>query len=262
MIQDIDTRLEAMRRNLDTLLQRFTDDHPDVIGSRRVIRELEEQKRKLIASGHRDGAAPGAPAFAGPRAIDSLKVSLAQSEASVASLRTRVSEYSARYDRLKESATMLPQLEAEYAQLNRDYDVNKKNYETLVTRRESANLSGEMQAVPGVADFRLVDPPRVSSRPVSPNRRILFPLALVVTLIAGFAATFVAREARPTFFDGRALREVTGMPVLGSVSRMVSEKARLAARRSGMRFAAGAVALFAVYAATFVTLEFLSVKFV
>jgi hypothetical protein len=173
-----------------------------------------------------------------------------------------VSEYSARYDRLKESATMLPQLEAEYAQLNRDYDVNKKNYETLVTRRESANLSGEMQAVPGVADFRLVDPPRVSSRPVSPNRRILFPLALVVTLIAGFAATFVAREARPTFFDGRALREITGMPVLGSVSRMVSEKSRLAARRSSMRFAAGAVALFAVYAATFVTLEFLSVKFV
>ena len=61
-----------------------------------------------------------------------LRVSLAEAEATVAQLRTRVAEYEARYAQLKESAKLVPQMEAEYTQLNRDYGVHKRNYETLV----------------------------------------------------------------------------------------------------------------------------------
>ena len=48
-----------------------------------------------------------------------------------------------------------PQIEAEFTQLNRDYDIHKKNYEQLVTRRESAELSGDLEAAGSIADFRL-----------------------------------------------------------------------------------------------------------
>ena len=43
-VSEIDSRIDALKRNLDTLLQRFTEQHPDVVGTRRVIAELEEQK--------------------------------------------------------------------------------------------------------------------------------------------------------------------------------------------------------------------------
>ena len=45
---EIDARIDAQKRNLDSLLQRFTEQHPDVIGARRLIKELEEQKRKEV----------------------------------------------------------------------------------------------------------------------------------------------------------------------------------------------------------------------
>ena len=226
-----------------------------------MIRELEEQRAQLVIARKKDGV-PLVPSttIRGPNAYEQMKVSLAQAEATVASLRTRVAEYTERYNRLKDSAKLVPQLEAEFAQLNRDYDVNKKNYESLITRRESASISGEMQAVSGVGDFRLIDPPRVSSRPVAPNRLLLLPLALLCALGAGVAITFGAIKVRPTFYDGRSLRAETGLPVLGSVSMVVNDAMRRAKRNSAIRFLAGLGVLVGAYASGFALLVFLTVR--
>ena len=254
---ELSTRIEATRRDLDTLLQRFTDGHPDVQGARRMLAELEAQRAKLRATARYPltPVSPPGPS-AGPSAEQQLRVSLAQAEASVASLSARVAEYTTRYEKLRASATLVPKLEAELAQLNRDYEVNKKNYEGLVARRESATISGEMQTVAGVSDFRVVDPPRVSSNPVFPNHTILFPMALIAALCAGLAAAYVAREVRPSFYDGRSLRDATGLPLLGVVSFGVTDSMRLRRRSANVKFAGGLGALVGIYFAGFVALEF------
>ena len=255
---EIDARIDFLKRSLDGMLLKFTESHPDVIGTQRAIKELEEQKRQLVLTRKNDRAPPMQSIASGPLASEQLKVSLAQSEASVASLRARVGEYSARYNELKASATRMPQLEAEFVQLNRDYDVNKKNYENLISRRESVSMSGDMQSVSGVADFRLIDPPRVSPQPVSPNRNLLFPLTLLIALGAGFAITFVAREIRPAFYDGRSLAEATGLPIVGTVSTVASAPKEKARRQSVFRFLGGVGALLGAYVAGFLVLMLLA----
>ena len=261
-LAEVDARIDSQRRNLDSMLQRYTESHPDVLGARRVIQELEEQRRQLIAANRKSGVFAIQPAATGQRASETLKVSLAQAEASVASLSSRVAEYAERYDRLKAQAALVPQLEAEYAQLNRDYDVNRKNYESLVARRESATISAQMQSVAGVSDFRLVDPPRVAPRPVWPNSRGLVPLALILALAAGFLAAYIANEARPTFYDGRSLREACGLPLLGVVSMIVSEPRRRAERSSMFWFLGGVGALLGTYLASFIVLQMLTARLV
>lgn len=246
-VPEIDGRIEAMKRNLDALLQRFTDQHPDVAGTRRVIKELEEQKRQEVTA--RKKAAIDSPVSSvnNNPVYQQLKIALAESEANVASLRTRVAEYQARYNQLKDSVKLIPQMEAEYAQLNRDYDINKKNYESLVARRESAAISGEMEASASGIDFRLIDPPRVSPQPVAPNRLLLMPLTLLLALAAGVFASFVASQIRPVFFDARSLRDATALPFLGTVSMLPDESTKRREKKDFMRFIAAVVSLVGLY---------------
>jgi polysaccharide chain length determinant protein (PEP-CTERM system associated) len=246
-ITEINARIESMKRNLDGLLQRYTEDHPDVLGARRIIRELEEQRRDLVVRYRKAGVPLIQAAGAGPRASEQLKVSLAQAEASVASLRARVGEYSVRYQKLKEMARLAPQYEAELAQLNRDYEVNKKNYEDLIARRESANISGDMQAVAGVADFRLIDPPRVSPQAVFPNRPLFLIGSIVLALLAGFGVMFASDQLRPCFYERSQLRDVTGLPILGVVSLVVNDQMKAARRQDFIKLAKAIGGMSATY---------------
>lgn len=231
---EMDAHIEAQRRNLDMLLQRYTEQHPDVAGTRRLIKELEAAKQKQIAELRRTAMTSPQAVQTNSLASQELNRMLATLEVQVASLRARVGEYSARLNRARELMKVAPQVEAELAQLNRDYDINKKNYNDLVARRESAALSGDLESAAGVADFRLIDPPRVSPKPVAPNRLLLMPLALLAALASGVGAALFASRVQAVFFDGRSLRSVAGLPVLGVVT-LARNEARLLRERSENR---------------------------
>lgn len=255
---ELDSRIDSQKRNLDTLLQKYTEQHPDVLNTRRVIKELEEQKKKDVAE-LRKAAANNPSLLAGSGAASmELKRSLANADAAVATLRTRVAEYESRQARQKEMMKSMPQIEAEFTQLNRDYDIHKKNYEQLVGRRESAELSGDLEAVGSMADFRLIDPPRASNTPVAPNRLLLLPGGLLLALAAGLFAAFVASQIRPVFFEGKSLREVTGLPLLGTISLVPNESRRLKERASLHRFLAATAGLVIAYGAGMAALIFLT----
>lgn len=259
-VPEIDGRIETLKRNLDTLLHRFTEQHPDVVGARRVIKELEAQKQQEIEARRLAAGGNPGPSVNNNPVYQQLKIALAESEATVASLRTRVAEYQARYNQLMDSVKLIPQIEAEYTQLNRDYDINKKNYESLVARRESATISGEMEASASTIDFRLIDPPRVSPKPVAPNRLLLLPLTLLAALGAGLLVSFLASQLRPVFFDARTLREATGLAALGTVSMLPSESLKQGRRKDLVRFGVALAALAGAYGAGLAALFLLSAR--
>jgi len=235
---EIDSRLDTQRRNLDALLQRFTEQHPDIVSGRKLIKDLEAQKTKEMEELRK--AAKAAPQPTGGAntnlAYQEMSRMLATSEVQVAALRARVDEYSSRYGQALSAVKTAPQMEAEAAQLNRDYAIHKKNYEDLVARRESATMSGDLDVASGVADFRLIDPPRVSPKPVAPNRLLLLALAMVAAIMAGVFAAFAASQLRPVFHDGPELRQRVELPILGVVSRLVTDADRRRQRVDLLRF--------------------------
>ena len=256
---EIDSRIDALKRNLDTLLQKYTDKHPDVVGARKIIAQLEEQKQEDLKARQKAGGGKVAPTNANP-VQQQLKISLAEAEANVAALRARVSEYESRYAALRSTAKQQPEVEAEFTQLNRDYEIQKKNYETLVSRREAASMSESMESSTGVADFRVIDPPRVSPTPVAPNRLLILPLVLLGSLGLGAAVTFVVTQIRPTVVDTRGLRAVTGLAVLGTVSLLKTDLDIRREKRRVRAFFAAFGALLMSYGAALVMLWLMTAR--
>ena len=247
---EMDARIDAQKRNLDVLLQRFTDQHPDVIQTRKLIKDLEEQKKRELADMRRNssGSTSSSSGSSGTPVQQELSRMLATTEVQGAQLQARVGEYSARYQQALSALKTAPQLEAEAAQLNRDYAVHKKNYEELVARRESAAISGELDVASGVADFRLIDPPRASNQPVAPNRLVLLAAAWGLSVAAGLGTSFIASQLRPVFHDTLELRDVTELPVLGVVGRLNTPAEVSRSRRSMLRFWSAGSLLFICFA--------------
>src|SRR5205814_10422481 len=132
----------------------------------------------------------------------------AEAEANVASSRAKLANYENQYQSLKAQAQLIPGVEAEFTQLNRDYDVLKRTYGALLARRESAAMGKDVQDTGG-ARFRIIDPPRVSPEPVPPRRITLLGVAFCVSLLLGLFSSFLANQISPMFHDAKSLRQLS-----------------------------------------------------
>lgn len=240
---ELEARIAATQKNLDNLRLQYTEQHPDVIANRRLLEQLQAQKADLAKNKKRslDPGASYSPM------LQQLNVSLSQAEARVASMRARVAEYENRVARLRTQSVTAPEIEAQFAQLNRDYNVNRENYQKLVERRESARLSGDLSSATDMLQFRVIDPPTVPNHPSGPNRLRLFSLVFVGALVAGLAVAFLMSQLRPTFLSQSTLRDVTGLPVLGSIGMNWTPEQTVKRRRRLVALAGSVLLLFGAY---------------
>ncbi len=252
-VPELDARINEQKRQLDELLRKYTDEHPDVVSTKRLLAQLnEDRKREIEARSKASENDPGNP-LSGDPVAQQLKVALNDADANVSSIRARLGEYDARYSQFRSSAETLPKVDMELTQLNRDYDILKRQYESLVSRRETASLTGKLEDA-GVAEFRIIDPPRVTPNPVAPNRVLLLGFLVLISLLAGVATSWLVSQVRPTFHDGRALRDVAQRPLIGMISMLPTHSLRSIRRRSALLFAGGLSGLVASYGAAYALL--------
>jgi len=243
---ELDVRIDTQKKQLDELLRKYTEAHPDVLSARQTIRQLEAQRTAERAaaknSGH-TGSAATSPVF------QRIRVSLADAEANVASLGSQLAAQRERLVQLRASASKAPQAEAELAQLNRDYDVIRKNYEMLVARRESASLGVKMDQSDQLADFRVIEPPHLMPHAVFPDRTALAALALLASLGLGLGLAYALSVIYPTFSSPRQLEIATKRPVIGTISSVTTTAIAAERRRDLQRVVLATVVFFVVQGA-------------
>jgi polysaccharide chain length determinant protein (PEP-CTERM system associated) len=211
-------RIKETQARIDELLQKYTDKHPDVIAAQNTLRELEARRNAEIESLRRGdlGAAASSGASANP-VYQSILLQLNQAEVEITSLRGQLAQRRAKAAELRQRLDIAPQVEAEFAQLNRDYDTNKAQYTALLASYEKTQL-GERADSAGSVRFEKVQPATSPYVPVAPKRLLLLIGTLLAALGAGGAVAFFLHLFNPVIGSLQSLSELIDAPVLGVVS--------------------------------------------
>jgi polysaccharide chain length determinant protein (PEP-CTERM system associated) len=237
-------RLVEARQKLADLLTQYTDKHPAVGTLREEIAELEQRReRELEALRRGDPDAVVATGASASPVYQSIQLALNEVGVEIASLRGEVSQHEQKIAELRRLVQTVPEVEAEFARLNRDYDVTKAQYLALLDRMQKTKLGQDAEATGSGVVLEVLDPPTASINPVSPKRPLLVLLVFVLGIGAGAVLAYGLSKLNPVFNHSRDLEEATGHTVLGVVSLTNFDQFQLATHRGYLRFAAVAAGL-------------------
>ncbi len=215
------SRLREAERTLAELRLRYTEQYPDVIAQRRLVDSLRN------GGGSREAGGPAAPKANGrsrsaPNPVyEQLKVRVVENDANIASLQRQIADAVTERDRLNDIARGAPGLQAEYVNLNRDYDVVRRNYEDLLARRESMRISTAADTEGEKVKMQVIDPPTVPQVPVAPKRILLVTGVLAAGFAAGAGLAVLMVQMDQSFHSLNDLRNL-GLQVVGGVSMLVT----------------------------------------
>lgn len=225
IVTSYDERIEILNKDLDDMLLNYTDNHPDVLSVRRLLEGLlvkQENERKKL----KNSAKGVASSLELNPVYQELKINSGVEKAEVESLIVRVNEYTERYDELQKLVNTIPEIEAQLSALNRDYNITKEKYEEFLDRRESAAISEKVDQTTESVQFKVIETPRVENKPVGPKRILLSSAVLLVSMGLGIGLAFLLSQLKPVIMSGRQMAQLTGLPILGSVSAVVSPAQR------------------------------------
>lgn len=219
-----DGRIMQLEENLDSLMLRYTDNHPEVKELKRQLDSLNAKRDKEIKEYYESVKANSSQSSSGMSSIDQnpvyqgLKIQVNQYENEVASLTVRVNNFRNKLVELQNKVHTLPEIEAELTALNRGYNITKQKYEELLSRKETAELAQQADETTDKIQFRIIDPPRAATEPTGPARIVFFIAATVLGIGVGVGVSLVMSQINPVVTSSSQLAKMTGIPVFGTVS--------------------------------------------
>lgn len=237
-------RVRQLEVQLAQLQAQYTDRYPDVVATRRAL----EAARSDLAQPAANAATPSRGRAANV-VYDQLSLRLVQAEADLAAAESRFSRAEETVKRLSALAQVAPRVEADLADLNREYGVLKTKYEDLLGRRESARISAAVETSGDKVHFRIIEPPYVPLTPAWPMRPLLSSAVLLLAVAAAAAVGFGLVQVDDSVGAAEAVAAEFGIRVVASVPRMPSESGDAALRVETRRLAAAATGLLAAYVA-------------
>ena len=234
-----DARIAEVQTQLDELLVRFTDRHPQVSILQKSLDDLRLKKFSGAGSNNSNSGA----LLQSSIVYQKLSTLLAEAEAEVSKLRVRNANYQSRLAELRSTIDSIPEVEAQFTQLDRDYETIRAQHETLLNKREAARITGKIDSDSNDVTIRSLDPPFVPSRPTDPDRLLLNVLTLIAGIGFGVMLAFFQSVLHPVFYNQRSLEHLMNIPVLGSVSLARKSTERFSSMMKNFKFTMLAVLL-------------------
>ncbi len=207
-------KLTQLQAELAQKQGRYSAQHPEVIKLKKEIAELE----KVPESGGpvQPVAQPENPAYI--NLLTNIKAAVSDIQAlgrQKADLAEKLKMYR---QRLEEA----PQVEQEYLALTRNYQNAHTKHMEIMNKILEARIAEGMEESQKAEKFTIIDPAIYPEQPVSPKRGLIFLAGLILSLGAGLGMVALTENLDHSVKSVDELAWFTGLPVLGSISRIVT----------------------------------------
>ena len=239
----IEAKIRELELQVGELRLRYTDKHPQIGQLLSTIEQLRQQQaQNAMQAGPATRSQQQNPLDMNP-VYQNMRIQLTNVEVEIAALRAEQTQGREDVARLRRSVDVIPQVEAELNRLDRDYNVVRAKHQQLLQQLETANIGEDVSRSIDEVQFRVIDPPFADLAPVGPNRPLFLTAVLIMAFAAAGGLAFLLNQLKPTFIGGRSVTEALGIPVLTSVSLLLTEEQRRRERRSFVGLQAAAVLL-------------------
>ncbi len=236
--------LEAQRQ-LDNLLLTYTDTHPDVVALKYKINDL---KKSMAESENRDetNTDKSANVIANPN-HQVLRTQLLDTKVKIDTLLKRKASIekllAEQYERLKRVAAV----QAELAELTRDYQVTQGIYEDMLARKEKARLSMTLDIEGRGMSYKIQEP---AVYPLSPTGIRFIHFAMVgpiLGILFPFGALLGLIIIDPRVRFQRELNAIKNTEVMGVIPHMMTPLDRRVLKWDALVMLAVVAVVFLIY---------------
>jgi uncharacterized protein involved in exopolysaccharide biosynthesis len=215
------------KRELENLMRRYSDKHPDVMRLQKEIATFEaEGQTKTKDSSFRGSAVLDSP-LAGVlrKQIAGLDAESAAVQSQAENVRAAIEKYQTRIDNT-------PIRGIDLSKISRSHDITLKKYQDLLAKGLESELAENMEKKQKGEQFQIIDPANFPVKPFKPNRQRIIFVGLLIGLAAGFGLAFLCETLDRSFKHSDDLAGYVDLPVLATLPAIMTRGTLLDERRS------------------------------
>jgi uncharacterized protein involved in exopolysaccharide biosynthesis len=195
-----------LKKNLDDLRARYTENHPDVKAIKKKLADLETKKDVYTIKSD-----PRYKELKNQLSINDLLIKRLQREEEIVG--SQINRYRGRIENV-------PSREQEMSSLFREYQNMKQSYETLLKKSQDAQQAENLERRQKGEQFRVIDPARVPETPFSPNIPKVLLIGFVISIGCGFGAALIREQLDRSFHDAGDVEVTLGLRVLATIPKI------------------------------------------
>jgi polysaccharide chain length determinant protein (PEP-CTERM system associated) len=225
--------IRDLQKQLTDLEAKYTSRHPDVdklkdqIAGWEQSRKQLEQKPNIAPSAEPSGTATPLPQ--GP-ALAEVESRLKATKAEIDNFQAEAKKLRARMDDFESRLNLTPLREQELAEVTRNYDNSRQNYQSLLQKKLQSELATNLEKRQQGEQFHIIDPANLPLKPAKPNRLEIVIIGWALGLGVGLGLTALLEMKDETIHNERNLLESVSVPVLVHVPVIRTRRERIRTR--------------------------------
>ena len=234
-------QLEMKKKELDSLLQRYSNKYPDVIRAKKEIQALENDSPDTISS------QPNSSKVSNINPVKRvLQTQITDVDSEIKALHAQSDGIRNQIGLLQARVDNTPVRALELAKISRGYDITLRKYQDLLAKSLESELAENMEKKQKGEQFQILDPANFPIKAARPNRVLIILMGFIVGLAGGIGLAICWDNLDSSFRRSEEINAYVNVPLLATIPALVTRGSILEQRRAHGLFVLASIATLAV----------------